>query len=123
MPNLPPRMSPDAANDTGRPRIDDFSFVLAIAFRTSARVAVPFAHAFVTAFTTTWAATYDGAPKYSPLPRCARAYARTIGLVGETGKNETSEPVILKVDGSKRPSEPNSVIRPLPAALSCWPKA
>src|SRR5258707_5525317 len=53
-------ISPLAAYETGKPRIELFSFVFAICLRTSARVALPSAQALVTAPTTTWAATYEG---------------------------------------------------------------
>src|SRR5580765_84057 len=116
-------MSPLAANETGKPRIVVFSFVFAIALRTSARVALPSAQAFVTAPTTTWAATYDGRPKNSPLPLWALMYALTTGSAGLYGKAESYDPVIFQTPGANRPSEPNSLILDLPAAFSCCPKA
>src|SRR5215470_12142640 len=102
MPKPPPFRSPPAENETGRPRIELFSFVLARSFRTSARVALPSAHALVMAPTTVWAATYDGAPKNSPSPLWALAYAFTTGSPELIGKNESYEPVIFHAPGAKR---------------------
>ena len=63
-------MSPLFRNTTLVPKSDAFWLIVIVGmnFRTSARVALPSAHALVTAPTTTWAATYEGSPKNSPLP-------------------------------------------------------
>ena len=58
MPNAPPRRSPAALNLTGKPSTEVLRFVLAICRRTSARVALPLAHARVTAPETTWLGTW-----------------------------------------------------------------
>jgi hypothetical protein len=44
------------------------------------------------------------------------------GDVRATGKNEMYAPSILKLSGSKRPSDPNSVAR-LPCSRICWPNS
>src|SRR5919201_5179865 len=80
--------APLAVKRSGKPSSDFLKNVFAISPRTSARLAVPFLHAFMTAVTTTCAATYVGAPKNSGFPPCERLYAVTILFDVEIGKNE-----------------------------------
>src|SRR5919108_538007 len=103
MPNVPPRMSPFALKRTGIPSNDTPILVRLICVRTSARLAVPFLQARSTARPITWAATYDGAPKYSPLPPCDRWYARTVLSFALTGKNESYAPLIAANRHARRP--------------------
>ena len=108
-----------------KPRSDcDFRmFVRAMFARTSRREAVPLRHERSIARATTFVASCVGSPNRSlfPLPGPLR-YAAIALCFKSIGKNETYEPAIRKVSGSKRPSEPNRIAF-LPAARSCCPKS
>src|SRR5215210_5295413 len=93
---------------------------------TSERVAVPFAHAALTATNMTCIATYAGGPKFDLNTPYCFLYPFRIAIVPlfdvlcRSGANaEKYDPFAPRKSPESRPSDPR-MIAFLPCSLSCW---